>query len=222
MDCVAPLRRGGDAIHQCPLDAVALCFLLTCALPMTSSHSEGLLLLTSDGSLTNRVLRPSANKEKEYLVSTSPSPTDADLKALAAGVMITTVPQRDRNSARKSRRVPKSYPTLPCQVTRSAAGEEGIRYRDGGDGGDGGRKERGNGNGNGNGNVKDEFNEWFKMVLHEGRNRQIRKMCAARSLSVTALHRIRFGGVTLQGLEGPGVLKELTAAELDTLQTSAQ
>ena len=41
MDCIAPLRRGSDAIHQCPLDAVALCFLLTCALLMTSSHSEG-------------------------------------------------------------------------------------------------------------------------------------------------------------------------------------
>ena len=41
MDCIAPLRRGGDAIHQCPLDAVALCFLLTSALLMTSSHSEG-------------------------------------------------------------------------------------------------------------------------------------------------------------------------------------
>ena len=42
MDC-RPLdsKGGGDAIHQCPLDAVALCFLLTCALLMTSSHSEG-------------------------------------------------------------------------------------------------------------------------------------------------------------------------------------
>ena len=45
MDCVAPLRRGGDAIHQCPLDAVALCFLLTCATLMTSSHSEGLVMV---------------------------------------------------------------------------------------------------------------------------------------------------------------------------------
>ena len=45
MDCVAPPSKGGDAIHQWPLDAVALCFLLTCALPMTSSHSEDLLLL---------------------------------------------------------------------------------------------------------------------------------------------------------------------------------
>ena len=41
MDCVAPPSKGGDAIHQCPLDAVALCILLTCALLMTSSHSEG-------------------------------------------------------------------------------------------------------------------------------------------------------------------------------------
>ena len=37
-----PPSKGGDAIHQCPLDAVALCFLLTCSLPMTSSRSEGL------------------------------------------------------------------------------------------------------------------------------------------------------------------------------------
>ena len=38
-----PPSKGGDAIHQCPLDAVALCFLLMCALLMTSSHSEGLV-----------------------------------------------------------------------------------------------------------------------------------------------------------------------------------
>ena len=36
-----PPSKGGDAIHQCPLDAVALCFLLTRALLMTASHSEG-------------------------------------------------------------------------------------------------------------------------------------------------------------------------------------
>ena len=35
------LRRGGDAIRQCPLDAVAVLLLLTCAPLMTSSHSEG-------------------------------------------------------------------------------------------------------------------------------------------------------------------------------------
>lgn len=60
--------------------------------------TSGLLLLTSDGGLTNKVLRPSAEKEKEYLVRTSPPPTDADLEALRNGVMITTVPQRDGNS----------------------------------------------------------------------------------------------------------------------------
>ena len=56
MDCVAPPSKGGDAIHQCPLDAVALCFLLTCALLMTSSHSEGSLTMARTlGSDPNQV-----------------------------------------------------------------------------------------------------------------------------------------------------------------------
>ena len=44
MDCSAPLRRGGGAIHQCPLGVAACCplLLLTCPLLLlTSSHSEG-------------------------------------------------------------------------------------------------------------------------------------------------------------------------------------
>lgn len=59
----------------------------------------------------------------------------------------------------------------------------------------------------------------FKIVLQEGRNRQIRKMCEARSLKVKALHRIRFSGVTLDGMKGPGDVKELTPAELASLTT---
>jgi hypothetical protein len=43
-----------------------------------------------DGPLVNNVLRPSVKKEKEYLVRTSPAPSDADLTALAAGVLIST------------------------------------------------------------------------------------------------------------------------------------
>ena len=79
---------------------ILLIFWVTINVGMCSKDKDtsGLLLLTSDGGLTNKVLRPSAEKEKEYLVRTSPPPTDADLEALRNGVMITTVPQRDGNS----------------------------------------------------------------------------------------------------------------------------
>mmetsp|Transcript_10757 Transcript_10757/g.35635 ORF Transcript_10757/g.35635 Transcript_10757/m.35635 type:complete len:325 (+) Transcript_10757:41-1015(+) len=57
----------------------------------------------------------------------------------------------------------------------------------------------------------------IRMTLEEGRNRQIRRMCAQRGLSVEALHRISFAGVTLEGLKGPGDWKPLSSAERDTL-----
>ena len=41
-----PSSKGGDAIHQCPLDAVAVCFLLTCAPLMTRAHLGNIPLLT--------------------------------------------------------------------------------------------------------------------------------------------------------------------------------
>lgn len=47
-------------------------------------------------------------------------------------------------------------------------------------------------------------NNTIRFVLSEGRNRQIRKMCAALGLEVTLLHRVAFAGVTLCGCNKPG------------------
>ena len=44
----------------------------------------------------------------------------------------------------------------------------------------------------------------LEFTLTEGRNRQIRKMCAARGLEVVSLHRTHFAGVTLDGLVAGG------------------
>jgi 23S rRNA pseudouridine2604 synthase len=52
----------------------------------------------------------------------------------------------------------------------------------------------------------------FRIVLTEGRNRQIRRMCQALGYRVTTLHRVRIMHITLGGL-GVGEWKELTAAE---------
>ncbi len=56
----------------------------------------------------------------------------------------------------------------------------------------------------------------IEMVLREGRNRQVRRMCEAVGHPVVELCRTRFGPLTLQGLR-PGQLRELTAAEMTAL-----
>lgn len=59
----------------------------------------------------------------------------------------------------------------------------------------------------------------LRMTLHEGRNRQIRKMCAAVGLSVIRLERIAVGQLTLEDLQ-PGESRPLTAAQLDYLYSA--
>lgn len=57
----------------------------------------------------------------------------------------------------------------------------------------------------------------FSMTLHEGRNRQVRRMCAGRGLRVIDLERIRFGPVTLGGLKA-GKTREPTRNEHTELE----
>ena len=56
----------------------------------------------------------------------------------------------------------------------------------------------------------------FRIVLTEGRNRQIRRMCQALGYRVTSLHRVRIMHITVKGL-GVGEWKELTKQERDQL-----
>lgn len=53
----------------------------------------------------------------------------------------------------------------------------------------------------------------LRFVLEEGRNRQIRRMCATLGLEVTSLHRVTFAGVSLDGIDAAGDWAELTEAE---------
>lgn len=47
----------------------------------------------------------------------------------------------------------------------------------------------------------DQNNDWLSVTIREGRNRQVRRMCAAVGLSVVRLRRIRYGSLTLGGLK---------------------
>lgn len=61
-----------------------------------------------------------------------------------------------------------------------------------------------------------EQNDWISVAIHEGRNRQVRRMCEAVSLSVVRLKRIRYGSLSLGNLRD-GQFRYLTEAEVNEL-----
>ncbi|MDD2899523.1 MAG: pseudouridine synthase [Desulfuromonadaceae bacterium] len=61
-----------------------------------------------------------------------------------------------------------------------------------------------------------EQNDWISVAIHEGRNRQVRRMCEAVSLSVVRLKRIRYGSLALGTLRA-GQFRYLTEAEVREL-----
>ena len=66
-----------------------------------------------------------------------------------------------------------------------------------------------------------ETNDWLSIAIHEGRNRQIRRMCEAVGLSVVRLKRIRYGNVVIGALK-PGEYRDLTAGEIQNLRNGGQ
>lgn len=125
--------------------------------------SEGLLLMTSDGEIVNRLLRAAGGHEKEYEVEVDRPVTRAFLEGMMAGVpILDTV-------------------TLPCRVRRT--GERS-----------------------------------FNIVIVQGLNRQIRRMCEYFGYSVRSLRRIRIMNLRLGNMK-PGQWRELTAEELNGLMT---
>ena len=123
--------------------------------------SEGLLLLTSDGEIVNRVLRAAGGHEKEYEVQIDRPVTPEFVRRMSEGVpILDTV-------------------TLPCRVRRT--GERS-----------------------------------FNIILVQGLNRQIRRMCEALGANVTHLRRIRIMNLRLGRLQ-PGQWRELNKEELQRL-----
>jgi len=143
------------------------------------ADSAGLLLLTNNGRLADSMLQPSKGKEKEYIVVVSPRVNDTHLRELASGVNITTYQQRDPN-------VQNFGMTRPCLVERaredylkpvihSKVFNDLQRVR----------------------SKRGRANDLLRFVIHEGRNRQIRKMCEALGYEVDFLLRVRFGDIQL-------------------------
>ena len=62
---------------------------------------------------------------------------------------------------------------------------------------------------------------WFELTIHEGRNRQVRRMCEALGFPVSRLARIGYAFLGLDDLD-PGAYRELTTAEVDRLKQICQ
>lgn len=131
--------------------------------------SEGLLLLTNDGSFTNCMTHPSHEYAKVYRVTVRPSVNDDILFNLRNGIEI------------------DGRMTAPCEVTVLTEEENRVV---------------------------------LEFILHEGRNRQIRKMCESQGLEVARLKRISIGPVKL-GMLKQGDYRELTEQDVKILLRSA-
>lgn len=126
-------------------------------------NSHGLLLMTNDGDLSNRLAHPKYQKEKEYLVVVNKPITGVFLKQMSKGVAL-----------RK-----KKITTKPCVVEK----------------------------------IEDQI---FKIVLTEGKNRQIRRMCEELGFEVKDLLRIRIGNCYLGEMK-PGRYRVLGEKEIKSL-----
>jgi 23S rRNA pseudouridine2604 synthase len=128
--------------------------------------SSGLILLTNDGDIVNKILRTEFGHEREYEVLLDRPCDEAFLDRMAAGVVVL------------------GSKTKACRTERLGP-------------------------------------KRFRIILTEGRNRQIRRMCQALGYRVIALHRIRIMHLTLAGLPS-GTWKALTPGEKKALLDAVQ
>lgn len=129
-------------------------------------NTSGLLLLTNDGALANRLAHPSHQVDKRYLVKVRGHLSDAAKRQLQEGVML------------------EDGVTSPAKL---------VNLRISGS------------------------HTWFELVIHEGRNRQVRRMCEAVGHQVSRLVRIGYAFLTL-GTLAPGQKRLLTEQEVKRLQ----
>ncbi|WP_435577677.1 23S rRNA pseudouridine(2604) synthase RluF [Gilvibacter sp.] len=124
--------------------------------------SEGLIFLTNNGDIVNKILRAGNQHEKEYIVTVDRPITEEFVRRMAGGIPILgTV-------------------TKKCKVERLS------RFI-------------------------------FKIILVQGLNRQIRRMCEYLGYEVTRLQRVRIMNITLDGIP-EGKWRDLTAKELKEIE----
>ncbi len=130
------------------------------------ADATGLILLTNDGALAERLMHPRFEIPRTYeAVVARPPVRDRALRALREGVLL------------------EDGLTAPARARRLGA-------------------------------------DRIELTIHEGRNRQVKRMCEAVGHPLRSLHRTRLGPLSLGGL-GPGRHRRLSGAELKRLRKAA-
>lgn len=132
-------------------------------------NTSGLLLITTDGELANKLMHPSQEVEREYAVRVRGEVDPDMLKRLLQGVEL----------------------------------EDGLAHFDniidvGGDG----------------------SNHWYHVILHEGRNREVRRLWESQGVQVSRLMRVRYGNISLPRGQKPGRWEDLPEDAVEQLQRS--
>jgi len=125
-------------------------------------NTSGLLLLTDDGNLANRMMHPRYGFEREYAVRLLGELSDEQIQALTGGIALEDGPAR--------------FSSLSVQ------GGEGA-------------------------------NRWYRVILQEGRNREVRRMFEAVGFTVSRLMRVRYGPVELPPRLKRGMWMEMPEAD---------
>lgn len=133
-------------------------------------ESEGLVLMTNDGELTNQLTHPRYGHEKEYKVLLAKRPDGDQLEAWKRGVVLED-----------------GYKTSPVNVRYEASQGKGA---------------------------------WVRVIMGEGRKRQIRETCMQLGLPVVRIQRIRIGSLRLDNLKARQ-WRYLTMKEVEELKRPA-
>jgi 23S rRNA pseudouridine2605 synthase len=134
-------------------------------------NTTGLLLFTTDGALAHRWMHPSAQIEREYLVRVQGHPPAAVLARLREGIRLEDGPARFE-------RLEPLRPTGTEAPEARTPEVEALELR-------------------ARGLPAAATHSWFRAVLCEGRNREVRRLWSAVGFEVSRLSRIRFGSVSL-------------------------
>jgi 23S rRNA pseudouridine2605 synthase len=130
-------------------------------------ESEGLVLMTNDGDLTNKLTHPKFGHEKEYRVLLARRPDQEQLEAWRRGVVLED-----------------GYKTAPVDVRFESAQGKGA---------------------------------WVRVIMGEGRKRQIREICKQLGLPIVRILRVRIGSLKLGNLR-PRQWRYLTRQEVGELK----
>jgi 23S rRNA pseudouridine2457 synthase len=139
--------------------------------------SEGLLLLSNEKQLVDRLLNPRGKVKKTYWVQVEGTPSNEQLTDLAKGVRI-------RINKKEHLTAPASVDRLPLVKANSIAPRNPpVRFR------------------------KTVPDAWLQLEITEGKNRQVRRMCAAVGLPVLRLIRTTIGPYRLDGIQAGSWVK---------------